>query len=440
MIDKYEALLKEYFDYSDSYILHALNEANGRDRMLGALTNKLYDKIMEKYEKIDFSTVSKSRGDITKIEKFDSLKECVEIIYQLVNEYKQDTYAVDVINTTIANLKDRTNMFRKAFNMNCGIGIMSYNTMALGVVECTNFLISACIEYIKSPNNDSFKIALDTVAYNNTKQNLLFESLEAFNVSCRSGEFDKAMEVALDTSLRKYHEAAEDIDVEYDMPFIDANDQDAEYVPPQKSDYTHGTMVNDLDNEDRDDYDEPHPMDSDEDESIDNNRVIVHDVKEAGTPVSDFLNRMSNIKTAKDVFIDTDSDIGTAGQISQLLARAYFFFTKALIPALRNLVYFYYSSRQKRSDYYNDQAQLLQMHMLELQQDTSIDVERKKKILEKQDKIYQNYIKKRDKYAINFNVARKSVEKMTKDEDKKFDSDNFNANSPSYNAKDSVLF
>ena len=78
--------------------------------------------------------------------------------------------------------------------------------------------------------------------------------------------------------------------------------------------------------------------------------------------------------------------------------------------------------------------------MLELQQDTSIDIEHRKKILEKQEKYYQHYIKKRDKYAINFNVSKKSVEKMIKDDDRKFNSFNIDPNSPSYDASNSALF
>lgn len=217
IINEKEQFLRSYLDIRDTDTLRLMTEASdSQDKLLVALTSKLYEKILEKYEKIDFSTISRSRGDITKIEKYDSLVECVEIIHKLVTEYREDTYPVDVVNSAIANIKSRDTMFKKAFVINAPVAVMTYNTMVLAIVESVSFLIATCVEYIKIPQAETFRMALDTVAYNNTKQNLLFESLASFNEGCKTGEFDSAMKVCMNQTRIK---EAGSIDVKHDTPF-----------------------------------------------------------------------------------------------------------------------------------------------------------------------------------------------------------------------------
>lgn len=353
-------LFKEHFDYSDGDTTKYIMES-GDDKVLMALTSKLYEKILEKYEKIDFTSIARSRGDITKIEKYDSLTECVDIINRLVKEYNEDPSPVNVVSSAMDNIQSRVTMFKKGFTYGSPIVIMTYNTMVMAIVESVSFLIGACIEYIKIPGNETFRMALDTVAYNNTKQNLMFESLAAFNEGCASGEFDKAMSMCLDqTKVRR--EAVEiadakEVEVKIDSPFL----------PP---------------------------------EGEEDDEVIIHDVKEKSV-------------------VKEDGEMGFWGAAAYVVSRGFFFIAKFLVPALRNLIYFFYAKRQARSDYYADMAQLIQMNMLEVQQNSSMDVEKKKKVLAKQEKIYQNYMRKKNKYNVDYMVGKKSVEKMIKDEDKK---------------------
>lgn len=389
--------LKECFDYSDGATTKYIMEA-GDDKVLMALTSKLYEKILEKYEKIDFSTISRSRGDISKIEKYDSLVECIDIITKLVKEYKEDTTPIDVLSSAMANLRERTTMFKKAFTYGSPVPMMTYNTMVLAIVESTSFLIATCIEYIKVPGAENFQMALDTVAYNNTRQNVLFESLAMFNEGCATGEFDKAMELCLNQSkIRK--EAAEEVPVA-DDPYLPSEDEgDSPYRPDFGSDAP------------------------EEEAGAEEDKVIVHDDE----------NKAENDKPLK----EESNFVQAAGYA---VSRGFFFIAKFLVPALRNIVYFFFAKRQAKSDYYGDMAQLVQMNMLELQSNTSIDVDKKKKILERQEKIYQNYMRKKNKYSVDYMVGKKSAEKMIKDEDKKFKATDMNTSISVDDSTGSILF
>src|SRR5574344_886647 len=201
MVYEFDQIMREYMDYSNMDTVHAIAEASGnQNQMLVDLTTKLYDMITANADKVDFSTISRSRGDITKIEKYDQLVECIDIIRNIVVAYKEDTHPVDVVSMALDNLKSRTNMFKRAFVIGSPVPIMTYNNIGMAVVYSVSFLISTCIEYIKEPGAETFQMALDTVAYNKTDSNLLFNNLESFNESCKSGDFDKAMEVVLNQS------------------------------------------------------------------------------------------------------------------------------------------------------------------------------------------------------------------------------------------------
>ena len=78
----FNALMHEHMDLSDRNTrrtILSLDESE-QDQLVAALTSKLYDKIVEKVDSIDFGTIPRSRGDITKIENYASLMECIDTV------------------------------------------------------------------------------------------------------------------------------------------------------------------------------------------------------------------------------------------------------------------------------------------------------------------------------------------------------------------------
>lgn len=195
MMAEFNALIREHMNLSDKdtrRTIIGLDEAD-QNQLLAALTSKLYDKIVEKVDDIDFGTIPRSRGDITKIENYSSLMECIDILRSIIIEYKEKTYPIDVVSSAVENVKQRTKTFMKAYTLNVEMPIVLYNTIVLTIVSSISFLISGCIEYIKDPGSETYTIALDKVGYNRTAQNLLFENLATFNEACKKGDIDIAL-------------------------------------------------------------------------------------------------------------------------------------------------------------------------------------------------------------------------------------------------------
>ena len=192
---EFDEVMREHMDLSDRETMKSLvgiDEAD-KSKLLVSLTSKLYDKIVEKVDDINYGTIPASRGDITKIENFNSMTECVDIIYAILKQYNQNTEPVDTIVTAINNVRNRKDLFSKAYMMNVELPIVFYNNIVLSIVSSISFLIATSIEFIKNPGDDSFSVSIDKVAYVKTSNNLLLNNLRKFNSSCVKGELDKAL-------------------------------------------------------------------------------------------------------------------------------------------------------------------------------------------------------------------------------------------------------
>lgn len=369
-----DALIREHMDISDRDTRRAIAitlESN-QNQLLFALTSKLYDKIVEKADKIDFSSISRSRGDITKIENYNSLMECIDIMRNIVVEYKQDTTPIDIISSAVENIKSRTNVFKKAFTLDAKLPVMVYNSICLSIVTSVSFLIATCIEYIKNPQSNTFQMALDTVAYSKTKDNLMFESLILFNDSCKCGELDETFDTIL--KQNRINKECAEVNIKHDSPFLSSEDIESE------------------------------------------KDVVIHDDKE-------------NIKEA--------------GALTYQVTRAFIAITKWIIPFIRKIVYQFYYSKQKVSDFFAVQADLLQMNMYNVQYNESLSEAEKKKIMDKQSKIADKFRKYSNKFNIDNTTARKAAKNAIDEDNKKctvkdigYDSDQEDYD----NAAESILF
>lgn len=193
------------FDITDTMtraVLLSVNEAD-QNAVMTSLANKLYQHIVDKVDDIDFGTIPLSKGDVTKIDNYEQLTDCINIIAEILQQYHQDTNSIETVATALQNIIDRTDMFTKAYKLNVEMPIIIYNTMVLSVVSSVSFMISACIEFIKS-GDEGFQISLDKIALSKTMNNVLFKDLAKFNKICSSGEFDKAMEYVINQNTKNF--------------------------------------------------------------------------------------------------------------------------------------------------------------------------------------------------------------------------------------------
>lgn len=196
----------EFFDLTDNTTrthLRAMNEAE-HNGTLTSLTNKLYDQIVSKAHNIDFGEIPKTKGDITKVSNFNDMKDTIAILKGIIKEYKDDPKPVDDLAVCITNIQGRKDMFERAFRANCELPMLMYNNMVMAVEVGISHLITACIEFIKAPKDESYSIQLDKLAYTKSRDNLVYNSIAKFNRLCESGDFDTAMNSIVDRKVRKF--------------------------------------------------------------------------------------------------------------------------------------------------------------------------------------------------------------------------------------------
>ena len=92
----FERVISENFDIEDDYTrktLLAIDEAD-QNKVLDSLTSKLYKSIMDKVYDIDFSGVTETKGDITTLQNYDQMLECINVIKSILIEYIIDFYFI----------------------------------------------------------------------------------------------------------------------------------------------------------------------------------------------------------------------------------------------------------------------------------------------------------------------------------------------------------
>ena len=431
ILSDYDKIINENFDISDAptrkCLVH-LTEAE-ESQMLSALSNALYGKIVGNVDKIDFGTIPRSRGDITKVDGFDNTVECLDIIKKLVIEYRQDTTIVDNVLNAVKNVESRKKMFMKAFATNTQLPVIMYNLIVMSIEQCVSFLIAVCIQYIKDPETKTMKAALDKVAYYNASQNVLYEQIVAFNESCDNLSFDKVMEEALKNKA-SVKEAVDDI------AMVAKIDEMPKKVVVVKVDDDTVEQPKDIPN--------------------DVNAEPVHEEDpqpQLGAPIDPAVDTDSDVAAQGDIVAANaepveEGGLATVFGIGLGIATAAKAITtlipKVIIPMMRGTVYFLMYSTLKLSDTLKVQANLIELNAYQLQsasiEDDGIKDKNRAKIVSKQLKIADNLKKLSNKVSLSFNKANKKAKDKIKEDAKKIKVEDIRDDIPADIYNKSVLF
>ena len=199
---EYMQIVNEYYDLSDYNTKRKVlfcNEA-AKSSNLEHITNELYNQIKNDITAIDFGSIPRSKGVISKIDNYQTLIDCINTIRELILEYNDDTKIVDEISTAIGNIQKRERDFTKAFALNIDFPMMTYNTMTLACVSSISLIISSSIEFIKN-GHDSFSMSFDKAAYKKTRNHLLYQTIQQFNRICSDGSLDKMLAYCIKNNL-----------------------------------------------------------------------------------------------------------------------------------------------------------------------------------------------------------------------------------------------
>lgn len=206
LIREFDEIAREHFDISNPNTLKCLTTINEADQIqtMDGLTVALYKKIQKNALAINFEQIPESRGDITKVEGYEEMTECVNIIKNLLIEYRQDLEPTDSILQCIANIRERTQDWETGYQLKIEPTILLYQTMVLAVYGATSLLIDSCVEYIKDAGSDTYAIKLNKVSYMKSKNALLLRNVRTFNKGCDNGDIDKALELLVQSKSKNF--------------------------------------------------------------------------------------------------------------------------------------------------------------------------------------------------------------------------------------------
>ena len=337
MTKEFKQIVSEYMDITDyktNTRLYNLDEAE-QNTVLLSLTNKLYQMIVAKIDDVEKGDIPKSRGDITRLPKYNQLKECAKTLTSIFEQYKEDTAPVKVIENAIDNLEDNSDVFVQAYMAKVDFGIMIYESVTLAVIGSLSYMIACCIEYVKDPKNDGLTIVMDKTGVAKVKEHLLYENLVKFNEACRTNDIENAI-----------------------RPLIKNRTQNLFGV---------GGLV-----------------------------------------------LVKGLLIAIPVII-------------------------ALIPLVKDLVYYFFAARQRVSVYFDIQADLLEMNANELKDNPNITTDAdRKSVIRKQLQVARTFRQIADKLAVEAKTAENKADKEIKKDNKKYRIDDVETNPA--DASDGPLF
>lgn len=337
MTKEFKQIVSEYMDITDyktNTRLYNLDEAE-QNTVLLSLTNKLYQMIVAKIDDVEKGDIPKSRGDITRLPKYNQLKECAKTLTSIFEQYKEDTAPIKVIENAIDNLEDSSDVFVQSYMAKVDFGIMIYESVTLAVIGSLSYMIACCIEYVKDPKNDGLTIVMDKTGVAKVKEHLLYENLVKFNEACRTNDIENAL-----------------------RPLIKNRTQNLFGV---------GGLV-----------------------------------------------LVKGILIAIPVII-------------------------ALIPLVKDLVYYFFAARQRVSVYFDIQADLLEMNANELKDNPNITTDAdRKSVIRKQLQVARTFRQIADKLAVEAKTAENKADKEIKKDNKKYRIDDVETNPA--DASDGPLF
>lgn len=159
---------------------------------------KLFKSIVDRSH-IDFGSIPKSRGDITKYSGYNSMKEVLSNLSKTAVEEKSKELlnAVTIVQTAIKNIEVAKAVYIKGFAKKTNIVMLDYNTYVLTCVEATTGLLCSYIDFIKTPSSPIYTMNLKDTKYR--ADALFVQQLVKFNKVNIDGNYVKYLSAAIES-------------------------------------------------------------------------------------------------------------------------------------------------------------------------------------------------------------------------------------------------
>ena len=452
MMTEQDKFIRECLDLSDRYTCQyvaSIMESGKEDQLLGALSSAMYEKIVSKVDEIDFGTIPLSRGDITKVEKWDQTEECLDIMRRLVVQYKQNPAIIDVVITAASNVKDRKSEFVKAYTVNAEFPMLLYNLIVLAIERSLSLMIATCIQFVKDPSSSTPMQALDKVAYQKTMDDLMFKQLVSFNNQCANGTLDKVIREVLKKNSPKLESFDMEMDVvtpvqepnatatnpvDGDDPFSTDTDPSTDEAPADNTDINPDELPGQP-GEFSEEVPQDSPLESPADDVEPENipPVVPGDaVTPDDAPINeleikeDFAQNTANAnpyitKAITSMIQHPKRSLAIGIAIAAVVGHA-LHLDRGFLDFLRNLIYSHCYTKLKFKEFLEVQAALLEANADDLEDSMDTDDKHTEKVIKRQRKFAEFLRKWANKFAIDSkessNNAKKEAEKDKKEKKK----------------------
>lgn len=202
--------VQKYMDFHDietNNRLHSLDEAE-QNSFLVSLTNKLYRMMISRVDEIEYGDIPNTKGDITRLPKYKDIKETIEVLKSIFKQYKESEKPILEIENALSYVENYQDIFMSCYAGKIELGIMIYNNICLAIIASISYMISVCIEYIKSTRNDGMEIVLKKNKISRVKESLLYESLIKFNDASRKGDIENTLRPLIKAKVKNFAQIA----------------------------------------------------------------------------------------------------------------------------------------------------------------------------------------------------------------------------------------
>jgi hypothetical protein len=158
------------------------------------LVESLFKTTAERSMGLDYDEVEQSKGDLTKIKDYASLKDSIALLQSMQTSMTEKIEELDTVvnahNNMIANVANFEQGFRVG---NTGV-ILLYNNLAMALVASTSFLIATTVDYVKDPVGNYNVHYRNNASAQKGYPTILIDSLRKFNQLHLNGELAKFFE------------------------------------------------------------------------------------------------------------------------------------------------------------------------------------------------------------------------------------------------------
>lgn len=201
----YDDIFSECFDLHDSDTLMNLSylTEEQKDATILILANRLYKMITNKIADIDYGTIPKSQGDITRFTHFERMRDSITTIRDIARKSGEGIEEATEIETAFDNLIKHRDLFVKGYKLDIDIIKVFYENMVLAIIVDITYFTSVCVEFIKNPKS-TVRMEINNLKEYRSKFGFIHEVLIKFNKSCDKGEFEKTFGGLIAGKSRKF--------------------------------------------------------------------------------------------------------------------------------------------------------------------------------------------------------------------------------------------